>query len=242
MTKSTLFIVLVGVTLMVSCSSNPKENEESRGDKDSTSSGLFSTEKAPTGRTALAVPPDLLGSASEKVRKNQEGVVVSGEEVLPEIVGATIQSDEGRSWLKIDADAEVVWHKLTEFWAFQEIELVDYQPKSGVMATDWFAKARKAPAASGFGSIAVELLGAITNRRTALDKFTIRLERNDAGGTNLYVTHRSREKISKQPANKYESVIFEWVEREQDAEKIAQLLQAIVLLFNTESEETEDPA
>ena len=138
-----------------------------------------------------------------------------------------------------------MWRKLTEFWAFEEIDLVDYQPESGLMETDWFVKTGEAPAGAGLGSVAIELFNAFTARRTALDKFTIRLERNGAGGTKLYVTHRGREKIEKEYKNRNKTSEFEWVERQQDPEKIAQLLQTIVLLFDSGAEagdEAEEPA
>lgn len=248
MTKLRIFAVLAAALLVVSCSSNPdsKSEEDARQGKDSRDQdSLFSSKKKSTGRAALAVPPDLLASANEKVRENQgnNGAAAgAGYEVLPEVIGATIQSAEGKSWLEVDADAEVVWRKLTEFWAFEAIDLVTYQPEAGLMETDWFVKTGKAPAGTGVTSIAVGFFEAFTSRRTVRDKFTIRLERNGASGTNLYVTHRSREKVEKVYKNRNKTSEFEWVERSQDAEKIAQLLQTIVLLFDFEAEEANEPA
>ena len=227
-------VVVFAALFLLSCSSNPKEEDTA---DDEESAGLFSIGDRAASRSALAVPPDLLGSSTDKVRANQKGVAGgSGYEVLPEVVGATVQSADGRSWLTIDADAAVVWRKLTEFWAFEEIELVTLQPESGLMETDWFVKTKKADGGTGITSIAADLFDAFTSRRTALDKFTIRLERAGEGKTNLYAVHRSREKIAKEPNNKQEITIFEWVEREGNQEKVAQLLQAIVLLFGADAE------
>lgn len=237
MTKLRVLTVLAAALLLLSCSSNPKQEEARQGKDSRDRDSLFSTKKKATGRAALAVPPDLLASSSEKVKENQasNGGGVSGYAVLPEVIGATIQSGQGKSWLEIDADAGVVWHKLTEFWAFEGIDLVAYQPESGLMETDWFVKTKTA--GEGISSIAVELLDAFTARRTALDKFTLRLERNGANGTKLFITHRGREKVSKEYQNRNKISEFEWVERTHDQEKVAQLLQTIVLLFDSDADE-----
>ena len=238
MSRLRVFAALAAALLLVACSSNSKQEEARQGKDSRDRDSLFSTGKKTTGRAALAVPPDLLASSSEKVKENQagSGVAGAGYAVLPEVIGATIQSDQDRSWLEIDADAEVVWRKLTEFWAFEEIDLVTYQPESGLMETDWFAKTQTT-AGGGIGSIAVEFLEAFTARRTAVDKFTLRLERNGASGTRVFVTHRGREKIAREYQNINKTSDFEWVERTQDPEKVAQLLQTIVLLFDSDAKE-----
>ncbi|MGR3984605.1 MAG: outer membrane protein assembly factor BamC, partial [Gammaproteobacteria bacterium] len=143
--------------------------------------------------------------------------------------GASIQRNAERAWLKVDADAEVVWRKLTAFWEYQEVELVTRTPGAGLMETDWFAKGDAK--GGGISKVAADLFAALTAKRTALDKFTLRLERAAPGATNVYVSHRRRERIAKEYSNLDRPNDYEWVEREQDAEKVAQLLQAIVLLF-----------
>ena len=239
MTYFRVVTVLAASLLMLSCASNSPQEEARQGKDSRDRDSLFSTNKQPTSRAGLAVPPDLLASSNDKVKENQastaSGGGVAGYDVLPEIIGATIQSEQGRSWLKIDADAEVVWRKLTEFWAFQEIDLVAYQPESGLMETDWFVKTK--PAGVGVSTIAADLLNAFTARRTALDKFTLRLERDGASGTKLFITHRGREKIVKEYQSQSKISEFAWVERAQDPEKVAQLLQTIVLLFDSNAEE-----
>ena len=236
MTKITVAITAAlsaSLLLLTACSSTP---HEVRRGKDSREEGesIFAQKSAPSSRTVLQVPPDLLASANEKVRENASAVETaaaagdstdnSAGQVLPQIIGASIESESGRSWLRVDADAELVWRKLTEFWEYQEIALAASEPRAGLMETDWFAKGKRG------GGLGAELLS-LLNQRTALDKFTLRLERDGEGGTNVFVTHRHRERIAKEYANLQKSNDYEWVEREQDAEKVAQLLQTIVLLF-----------
>lgn len=234
--KSRVFIVVAAALVLLSCSSNSKQEEARQGKDSRAGDSLFAVNKNRSDRSALAVPPDLLASSSEKVQANSAATTIQSDEVLPVVIGATIQSDARKSWLEIDADAKVVWQKLIEFWAFQDIELVEYQPGAGLMETDWFVKKTNAPG-QGVGTIAVDLFKAFVARRTALDKFAIRLERNRSGGTNLFVTHRRREKIAKEYRNRQKATEYEWVEREEDTEKVAQLLQTIVLLFDSSAGE-----
>ncbi|MGR3913186.1 MAG: outer membrane protein assembly factor BamC [Gammaproteobacteria bacterium] len=226
--------VILTAALLASCSGSPPETRRGKDSRDEAE--LFASQSSSGGgRAALQVPPDLLASSNEKVRENAtaDSAVTAAattdsaaaEKVLPQVIGASIQRDAKRAWLKVDAEAEVVWRKLTEFWEYQKVELVTRTPRAGLMETDWFAKG------GSKSGVTAELIAALTARRTALDKFTLRLERNAPGGTNVYVSHRARERIVTEYANRNKANDYEWVEREQDAEKVAQLLQAIVLLF-----------
>ena len=247
MTKLRAFIVLVAALMLLSCSSNPRQDEV--GVRQGTDS------RDQESRTALDVPPDLLASSSEKVRLGDDATTdtvattdtatatdtdTAEDEprVLPVVIGAVIQSDEDKSWLEIEADAEVVWRKLTEFWGFREVTLVENHSEAGVMETEWFVKTGDGFSTQGSGSFGTQLFDALTAKHTAFDKFTLRLERNSPDGTRVFVTHRGKEKISREYNNNLKTTDFEWVEREQDSEKISQLLQIIVLLFDSSASVT----
>lgn len=234
--------VLVAAIVLLSCSSSPEQADSRQGKDAVEQSDLFSVKdlfSTPEGRAALELPPDLLTSSNEKVQANANADAndESTTQVLPKVVGATIRTDQNRSWLEIDAEADVVWQKLSEFWAFQRIELSDYQPKAGVMETDWFAKTGNN--AGGVSGVSAEWLKGFIAQRTSLDKFTIRLQRGETNRTKLFVTHRSRERIAKEARSNNKTTEFHWVEREQDAEKVAQLLQTIVLLFGGKQDANE---
>lgn len=248
MTKLRIFTVFVSALLLLSCSSNSKQ-EQAREDQPEAGDSLFSSTLNDYSRPSLEIPPDLLASSGEKVQANAGATADSdsdsdsadtgpgAERVLPTIIGAEIQSDDDRSWLEIDAGAEAVWKKLTEFWAFQEIDLVEYRPQAGVMETDWFARKSKRADKPGLSAVAVQLYDALVSRRTSVDKFTLRLERDGEERTRLFVTHRAQEKVARELRDLDKTVEFQWVERAQDPEKIAQLLQAIVLLFDSSADE-----
>lgn len=241
MTYSRVFVAVFAAVWLAACSSNPASEQAEDESPESAEGSLFSTAQD-YNRSALEIPPDLLQSAGERVQANAAGAAAGPERVLPPIIGASIHSDTGKSWLEIDADAETVWKKLTEFWALQEIDLVEYQPQAGIMATDWFAKKPNRSGSQAISAIAVDLLNALVSRRTAVDKFTLRLERDgdDGARTKIFVTHRAREKVAQELDDIDKTVEFNWVERDEDPEKIAQLLQTIVLLFDAGAAESAD--
>lgn len=247
MTKLRVFAVLAA-GLLAACAGKPGAERAEEAPEDN-EGALFSTTRD-YNRPALEIPPDLLQSAGEKVRDNAAAAVAGGgaagagaEQVLPPVTGASIQSGDGKSWLEIDAEAETVWKKLTEFWALQEIDLADYRPQAGIMATDWFARKSDRGGGKQLSAIAAELFDALVSRRTAVDKFTLRLERDENAGearTRIFVTHRAREKVARELDDLDKTVEFEWVERDEDPEKIAQLLQTIVLLFDAGAGESDE--
>ncbi len=231
---------VVAAALISSCSSGDKNIEAKQGKDSRISGSIFSGGGGGNSRASLEIPPDLLATASDKVQANHADSATSvASRVLPEIIGATIHTEGGKSWLSVDADAAVVWRKLTEFWAFEGIALVLQQPESGLMETDWFARSADKNAQRGIVSSVANILSSFIARRTAVDKFNVRLARNAQKTTEVYVTHRGREKIANEFANKNKATEFEWVERKQDAEKVAQLLQAMVLLFDAGGQDSD---
>ncbi len=250
-----ILTVLLAASLLVSCSSNKGPIESTQGKDGRDEGNLFSLPnifaKTDTNQS-LELPPDLFATANDKVQANateapsanelqktelqQLGARnTAGGQVLPEVVEASIQSnDEGRSWLRINSDAEAVWRRVSEFWLVKGVELTNYQPESGLMETDWFV-VDESLFSSDEKSKSRQFLNLFIAQRTALDKFSIRLQRREPNGTDVFISHRRREKISSSPNSGKKNVQYDWVEREQDAEKIAQLLQIIVLLFRTDS-------
>ncbi len=185
----------------------------------------FFRQKAPK---AILLPPDLVSTASDRVRENHEQASLDSQQtVLPEVTGAEIIIENGQRWLRVETDPQAVWDKLVDFWAILEVDLVSSQPAAGLMETDWID--RNAPE-KGEGLSIARLFNRITGAGALLDKYRVRLERESDQVTRVFVSHRYSERKEKEFASPQRNTEWEWVSGENE-ENVAQLLQTLVLLF-----------
>ncbi len=195
-----------------------------------TEGGIFSSMIKKKQPRAILLPPDLVGEANDKVRENHEQAsILENQRVLPEVAGASVMNADGRRWLRVEADAQEVWDRLAEFWAEEQVDLVEFQPAAGLMETDWIDTNIMSEAENN-GAFA-KLFDRIAGRGTSFDKYKIRLERESDDVTRVYVSHRSSERKESQYNSPQKITQWEWVEGDSDQEKVAQLLQVMVLLF-----------
>ena len=208
--------------LPTSIHANPETPEEG---------GLFSAffkKKAPK---AILLPPDLVSTASDRARENHEQAsLLKQQQVLPEVTGAEIVSENGNRWLRVETDPQEVWDRLVDFWAVLEVELVVSQPAAGLMETDWID--RNAPA-QGEGLSIAKLFNRITGKGALLDKYRVRIERESDSVTRVFVSHRYTERMEIEFSSPQRNTQWEWVSGENE-ENVAQLLQTMVLLFEGE--------
>ena len=154
---------------------------------------------------SLEVPPDLDnpsqgnvynlptgGSvrASDVARSQQAAANKAGSPVLAEVKNITMQREGGERWLNIaNKNPAEVWPLLHAFWQEQGFVIAREEPGIGLMETDWAENRAKLPQ-DGLRRLFERVgLGGVysTGER---DKFTIRLERNSKGGTDVFFTHR----------------------------------------------------
>ncbi|MDE0096166.1 MAG: outer membrane protein assembly factor BamC [Gammaproteobacteria bacterium] len=196
-------------------------------DHDPAVGGMFSSFFRKRSSSAILLPPDLVSSASDKVRENHEDAKLNRQQqVLPEVTGASVIIEDGNRWLRVETGPQDVWDRLVEFWAEQQIGLVESQPAAGLMETDWID--RNAPS-EGEGLSIARLFSRITGAGTLLDKFRIRIERESDRITRVFVSHRSTERKEINLSSRKNSEL-EWVSGQSD-EREAQLLQVLVQLF-----------
>ena len=231
-----LFVIALLTLTFTACQSGGGKEPESQptsgkkiGDGPA-EGGIFSSLIKKKQPRAILLPPDLVGDANEKVRENHEQAnILESQRVLPEIAGASVMSADGRRWLRVEADAQEVWDRLTEFWAEEQIDLVEFQPAAGLMETDWIDTNTMSEEENN--SAFAKLFDRIAGRGTSFDKYKIRLERESEDVTRVYVSHRSSERKESQFNSPQKVTQWEWVEGDSDEEKVAQLLQVMVLLF-----------
>jgi len=202
------------------------------------SGGLFSEIFDKSTPKTIALPPDLISKSNSKVKENHDRAETerNSERVLPEIVGTRlVTAEDGTKWLEVESDAQAVWDTLVEFWAEAEVDLVGYQPASGIMETDWIATDR--PAKGDEPGVFASMFNLVIGKGTSFDKYKVRLDRGGDNLTKLYVTHRSTTKKESNYTAGAKVTEWEWVEGDSDAEKVAQLLQVMVLIFENSGQE-----
>jgi len=150
--------------------------------------------------STLDVPPDLTQLSREN-RYNVPGAAVSAssfEAARPaaatvgtatsKIGDVRIERAGNQRWLVVDRPANQLWGPVRDFWQENGFLLELDQETLGIMETDWAENRAKIPQdfiRSALGRIFDSLYS--TGER---DKFRTRLERNAAGGTEIFVTHR----------------------------------------------------
>ena len=101
-----------------------------------------------------------------------------------------LERDGSVRWLNIaHKQPAEVWPLLRNFWQEQGFVISREEPAIGLMETDWAENRAKLPQ-DGLRSLFEKVgLGGVysTGER---DKFTVRLERNSQGGTDVFIVHR----------------------------------------------------
>jgi outer membrane protein assembly factor BamC len=194
--------------------------------------GLFSSIFKRKPAENIILPPDLVSSANDTVRGNHDqGQQSRQEKVLPKVIGAEIVREGDTRWLRVDSDAQNVWDTLAGFWAEEQIELVEFKPAAGLMETDWIETGTRSERDKD--SALRDFFNRITGKDTSFDKFKVRLERESETVTNVFVSHRATERKESNFNSPSKAIEWEWVERDSDPEKVAELLQVMILLFQS---------
>lgn len=184
-------------------------------------------------RDGLELPPDLVDTSSESI------LAASAEpepevKVLPEINNLEIEQNNDEGWIEVNVDPDTVWKKLVSHWNSLGIDLVDSDPTTGIMVTDWVVprsseelRRREFLGSDFLGNVLDELFGGLFDQATTLDKYTVQLERKPDAHTRINVTHRGLVKIQTQQPTKKDNEKFEWVETEEQPEKVKRALTSI---------------
>ena len=183
-----------------------------------------------TPTQALELPPDLLNSSNDQVKEEIASFDPEFYRVLPPVKGARIVGDGDNQWLEVDSDADLVWEAMMEFWAISGIDLVNHNPEAGLMETEWIEGPSDVDEETSQGrKLAKQLLSAISQRGTSLDRYRLRFERLGENKTAVHVSHRWVARKEKFYGRKISQ--FEWVELPSNPERVSEFLQNIVLLF-----------
>lgn len=148
----------------------------------------------------LEVPPDLSQLrrdsryAVESTSATASGFASAGQNIKDAGTATNALRDVrmvrsgNQRWLVVDRPADKVWDNLREFWTSNGFVLTTDQASLGIMETDWAENRAKIPQDIIRRSIGKVLDGLYSTGER--DRYRTRVERNDAGGVDIFITHR----------------------------------------------------
>ena len=119
-----------------------------------------------------------------------------------------IERSGSQRWLVVKIEPETVWSKVKDFWDVMGFSIKVEIPEAGVMETDW--------AENRAGTPDNKILRALS--AIEFDKFRTRLERGEAGTTEIYISHRAME------------------DRPSDPDLEAEILARLMIYFGVDKE------
>lgn len=230
---------ILGMLLLPGCSSGPKL-------EDYLPDQSLEYKKQREASENLEVPPDLTsvsfddamdvpsvggdGTAtySEYVGQSSRRQQIAGSgNVLPEVKSAKIRREGSSRWLEVTGTPQQIWPKVVGFWRSQGILLLEQDPLTGIMKTDWLenrAEIRKDFVTNIFRKVADGLYS--TSIR---DQYRVRIEPGVTGGTtDLFLTHRAMEEHVRSTASG-ESADTIWKPAPSDPGKEAAMLRRLLV-------------
>jgi outer membrane protein assembly factor BamC len=240
-----LAVVLMIVLLVPACSSTPDLDDYLPDQR-------LQYKKQREASENLEIPPDLtVGSFDDAMdvppvggtatyseyagERSKRSRITGGGDVLPEVKDVKLRRDGNNRWLEINASPQQVWPEVVSFWRSQGILLVEQDPTTGIMKTDWLenrADIRRDFITNMLRKVADGLYA------TALrDQYRVRIEPGvKAGTTDLYLTHRAMEEHFRSNAVG-EDVSTVWEPAPADPDKEAAMLRRLLVYLGVSEKE-----
>lgn len=202
-----------------------------------------------TSRAPLEIPPDLTSipkndrfsvptrpqivSANAEAAKEQMEAEKRGEapsQILPKTQVAKVVRDGQIRYVHVTESAEKVWPVLQDFWSTVGLIVKDQDATSGVMQTEWAENKANLPKDIIRGTLG-KVMDLVYDTGTR-DQYRARLERNDDGTCNVYITHKQMVEVLK--GKQEDSTIWQPgpSDPQLEAEMLTRLAQKLELEFN----------
>lgn len=196
---------------------------------------------------SLEVPPDLTQLPGQsRYAVGGDAVTASGYQAgqaastnagasaaaANKIADVQFMRDGNERWLRVDRAPDQLWSPVRDFWLESGFLLATDQANMGLMETDWAENRAKIPQdfiRNTIGKVFDSLYS--TGER---DRFRTRLERNAAGGTDIFVTHRGMEEVYSS-AQKDATI---WQPRPRDPELEAEFLRRLMVRLGVSQEQS----
>lgn len=195
----------------------------------------------------LDIPPDLVqpaiderysipelsgpGSTTYSAYSSERGVQQKNgtPSFLPSsIQNVYIERAGTQRWLVVPQPPEAIWPVVKEFWQELGFLIKIEVPEAGIMETDWAENRAKIPQ-DILRTLFSTFLDSIYSTAER-DKFRTRLERNESGITEIYISHRGMVEVL-EGGNLNRSV---WQPRPADPDLEAEMLSRLMIRFGVE--------
>jgi outer membrane protein assembly factor BamC len=205
------------------------------------SAGQLPTLEIPPDLTAPArdnryVVPDtgkssatLSGYQADRAQQTKTGNINTS--VLPSIERMRVDRAGSQRWLVVAEPPEKLWPLVRDFWQENGFLIAINVPEAGVMETDWAENRAKIPQ-DWIRDTLGKLLDSIYSTAER-DKFRTRLERNEDGGSEIYVSHRGMIEVATADRVRLQTA---WSPRPADPELEAEFLRRLMVRLGTQEE------
>jgi outer membrane protein assembly factor BamC len=173
------------------------------------------------GAAGSATYSSYAGERAARTRMAQSG------DVLPEVQGVSLRRSGNRRWLDIEAPPGSVWPEVVDFWRRQGIVLVEQDPATGVMKTDWIEN--RAEVRQDFITRQVrKVLDGLYSTSTR-DQYRVRIDAGPSRDTTeVYLTHSGMaERLVRNTVGEGATTV--WEPAPSDPDKEAIMLRRLML-------------
>lgn len=192
---------------------------------------------------SLEVPPDLSSTTINDVPESLDAASATWSEfgatrpareqtrVMPEQAAIQVRRDGDQQWLLVQGAPDQVWPRVKEFWLQEGFLLRLEDPQLGILETGWAENRADIPQGPVRGLIGKVLDSAYSS--ATRDKFRVRLEKDEAGNTEVFLTHRGVEEVVSGAGNDETAV---WQSRPSDPELEAEMLKRMMVYLGVQEQ------
>ena len=170
----------------------------------------------------------LSGYQADRAQQAKTGNITTG--VLPAIENMRVDRAGNQRWLVVAAPPEKLWPLVRDFWQENGFLISVNIPEAGVMETDWAENRAKIPQ-DWIRNTLGKLLDSLYSTAER-DKFRTRLERNDEGGSEIYISHRGMIEVFADS----QKIQTAWQPRPPDPELEAEFLRRLMVRLGSQEE------
>ena len=171
----------------------------------------------------------LSGYQADRAQQAKTGALNSS--VLPTIERMRVERSGSQRWLVVNEPPEKLWPLVRDFWQENGFLIALNIPEAGVMETDWAENRAKIPQ-DFIRSMLGKLIDQIYSTAER-DKFRTRLERNDEGGSEIYVSHRGMVEVATADRERMRTM---WTPRAPDADLEAEFLRRLMVRLGSQED------